>query len=582
MAKTSDKSMRPSLGTYGSLGPEPVFTSTTASQDQATQSTFKAYHDDQEDSIQKKIVAIRDEEEPEESVEEEYPPGAGAFWRLTTFKFTDFIEGPRIDELDLLTAQNFADFAQANSELTHEAVLCLMECIRRGKRHSELLRDANKTNRTKFEKVSAELTRVSSERETLQASYDEFKMEMENHANNLDLEVESKESESQALHATIKRLQAEVTRLKNQQPKSQAQGQEPPPPSPSLSPEPLTDFQRYLAGRQRRTGTPQTVDGEPGGARIEAENRALRFPDPPVFTGEDPSEYKGWKTLMQAKIRGSLSQAADIQKLDYIQSRTKPGSTAFELILNRYGNADCADEDIFITDSDLWRSFDEAFLDVNEEVKFNDQYSSLKQSTGESFKLFHLKFEKLAQKLHKPEGSKRLDLPHKLNDYYFRNLSNRGRQGKSYAQLVLDCKYIEQDYDLMKSRKSSTAVEKRDPNDNAPKSNASGPKSNTHNNRDSSNDTRRVIPMKYHRDNLPPLTEELRKRLSAENRCWRCREKGHMGTDTTCVFHRSKGPYRFLKTEQLNVLKADDCTLPRDHDGQLALPAPEGKGAAGH
>ena len=44
------------------------------------------------------------------------------------------------------------------------------------------------------------------------------------------------------------------------------------------------------------------------------------------------------------------------------------------------GNADCADEDLFITDPDLWNSFDEAFLDVNEEVTINDEYAGLMQS----------------------------------------------------------------------------------------------------------------------------------------------------------------------------------------------------------
>ena len=58
MAKTKDRSMRPSL-THGSLLPEPIFTSATASQDSATQATFRAYHDDQEERIQKDSLSNR-------------------------------------------------------------------------------------------------------------------------------------------------------------------------------------------------------------------------------------------------------------------------------------------------------------------------------------------------------------------------------------------------------------------------------------------------------------------------------------------------------------------------------------------
>ena len=238
-----------------------------------------------------------------------------------------------------------------------------------------------------------------------------------------------------------------------------------------------------------------------------------RYPDPPVFSGEDTTveEYRGWKLHVYAKIRHSAGEFPTEQaKIDYVRDRCK--KAAFDAI---YERSDLANDHPYLSLDEMFEDLDHEFMEENErdlcDMKIHDpNFQMGVYKKDETLEEFIKRFRRTIRPL-------KMDEYQKINAFN-RNMSSRlqskfedGSTYKTLAEFLTKVKRA--DLQMQAHGKGTSAKHDKDGKDDKKGKSKEGPKG------------------KGKTLSGPRRPPEVFKRLAKEGICIKCGVKGHTSRD---------------------------------------------------
>jgi hypothetical protein len=318
----------------------------------------------------------------------------------------------------------------------------------------------------------------------------------------------------------------------------------------SWSPSQITAPRRQSPHRKTNPIMPSRPSEAPSGLTHttntsgSSSSRPLRVPDPPEFDNKSSVSFSQWKVKMRIKLftSGDYEDRSEQAKLDYILSRT--GGSVFERLLMRM--PDSPNHSLrFLTAQECLDQLNDWYGDRHKQARAYTEFENLAQNYNESFEDFLTRFQECSAYMGLSDEHEMQKLQHKLNSRYGQRIND----GTYYASLkdvirrgdALDAHFIFQD-----AQKKPVDRERRPPRQrNASTSSTSSYGSSRSSTSNASTTASSVTA-------LPRLTDELRQKLRAEGRCFRCREKGHTS------FNCPKNTNRVNNVNHLAIMPATD------------------------
>ncbi|THY39707.1 hypothetical protein D6C97_10293 [Aureobasidium pullulans] len=277
-------------------------------------------------------------------------------------------------------------------------------------------------------------------------------------------------------------------------------------------------------------------------------SRPLRVPDPPEFDNKSSVNFSQWKVKMRIKLftSGDYDDKSENSKLDYILSRT--GGSVFERLLLRMPDGPKSSASIrFHTAQDCLDQLNDWYGDRHRQTRAYTEFETLSQKYDESFADFLTRFQECVGYMNLPEEHELQKLQHKLNARYGQRIND----GTYYASIkdvirrgdALDAHFTYQDAQKKPAERERRPQRSRNPSTSSQSSNSSAGSGRSHMTASTSASSVAA---------LPKLTDELRDKLRAEGRCFRCREKGH--TSFNCPKNN-----RINHVNHLAIMPADDA-----------------------
>ncbi|TKA25653.1 hypothetical protein B0A54_17693 [Friedmanniomyces endolithicus] len=530
----------------------------------------------------------------QQRVDEQYQP------HEVVFSACEFVEGEEAKTWDNLTDGEYAIKVDSSPEEAWNMVHTLMDFAGRTRVLAQCEHEANEIHRTKLGDVYTALSSSEAEkRKGEKAKALEVLNTLEQKNEESTEKIDQLEEENELISNEVDELKE---RLNNEARKNM------PPPKPrsqamegNLSAEsdsePDDALDKYLSGGRHRSRAHQAgLEDHDEDHRNNSDRPRLRHHASKDRSAREKTTGSGATAFSASTFRNQLhpdpekSAARTVLNTRRGRHRWRPSyapptpskqrptdsrteKTAFDLVIAPGSVQNWTEES-------LWEELDANFLNWQEEDDAYDAYATLKQNVGESRSSFSIRLNKLAMTAKKSEAEKRRDLPRKLNVAYYNRVAKELVSAKSWAEVISHMRLAERVIGVVKEMNSSaTPSSSPGAKDGLLRTDKTTTTTTTRGTANAgATDTRRVTPDKFHRDSLPPLTDALKEKLKKEGRCWRCREHGHQGFEEACIFHKSKGPFRFAKSSSLNAIASEPgnpyegaAPIP----GQLQLPAPE-------
>ena len=279
--------------------------------------------------------------------------------------------------------------------------------------------------------------------------------------------------------------------------------------------------------------------------------RVIKTPDSERFyadKGKDEITYEDWHLQMLSKMLINAStMPTEAAKRGYVQSRT--GGHALAQLKPRLRPTST---NPFVTADEMFKVLTAAFGNANQKQEDRAAYRSLNQGTRD-FSSFWAEFQRLVQDLDLSEETKISDLIQKSHHTIQHKLATRDEEPTNLVQLARRCQRIEQVLkELNRSKLVQDRIAKRATRRNngyngkqaivnPPATSAAPPAS-------PNSTTSRMGQISQPRAQLaapsntntnsatlatPRLTSEEMDRLRKFNRCFNCKEKGHVSRNCT-------------------------------------------------
>lgn len=277
----------------------------------------------------------------------------------------------------------------------------------------------------------------------------------------------------------------------------------------------------------------QTVAVIPTQTRPIETDRNIHGPD--KFTGKQPETFYRWMQGMELKL--SITTFKSIPDgLRYIHSFLDEDawSMVSPRIPSMFGRP-CPNP--YDSVEEMLKHLAERYGETNTEARYLTKMENLRQGPNETFSTFYAKFQQYSAYVNLPNHVLIHNLEKKLNSAY----KNKVRDGTVYTDintLVRRLTNIENQFEDDKEDKSSNNNTNQGSSSNSKKGNGKGQGQGQAQGQGQGNGappdpkykSRADLPAKF-RD-LKPLLADERERCKTEGLCNRCREKGHLQSET--------------------------------------------------